>query len=147
MRPALIGTFAGFDVRCSELKVSRLLQVIAAGKSQPQPHMPPAPEDMATICYTSGTTGVPKGAVLTHANMIANSAGTMFVIPLKVGVLTSLLPFFLPILLFLQFLVSYIFSPVQCHELRLCCKARTTELEKPWRRHNDVLSDHMISVR
>ncbi|MBO1333010.1 long-chain fatty acid--CoA ligase [Streptomyces sp. VRA16 Mangrove soil] len=29
------------------------------------------PEDTALICYTSGTTGRPKGCVLTHANMIA----------------------------------------------------------------------------
>ncbi|HEU5189489.1 MAG TPA: AMP-binding protein [Methylomirabilota bacterium] len=29
------------------------------------------PEDIALICYTSGTTGNPKGAMLTHANVIA----------------------------------------------------------------------------
>jgi malonyl-CoA/methylmalonyl-CoA synthetase len=28
-------------------------------------------EDGALLCYTSGTTGVPKGALLTHANMVA----------------------------------------------------------------------------
>lgn len=28
-------------------------------------------EDVALICYTSGTTGLPKGVVLTHANMVA----------------------------------------------------------------------------
>ncbi|KAI8990962.1 hypothetical protein BDF20DRAFT_903877 [Mycotypha africana] len=32
----------------------------------------PSPEDIATICYTSGTTGVPKGAVLTQANCVAS---------------------------------------------------------------------------
>ena len=29
-------------------------------KSSPQPFRPPKPEDVATICYTSGTTGTPK---------------------------------------------------------------------------------------
>ncbi|KAK3118377.1 hypothetical protein QOZ80_9BG0698200 [Eleusine coracana subsp. coracana] len=46
------------------------------GKMSPQPFRPPKPEDVATICYTSGTTGTPKGAVLSHGNLIANVAGS-----------------------------------------------------------------------
>ncbi|KAI1632615.1 AMP-binding enzyme [Biscogniauxia mediterranea] len=35
------------------------------------PARPPRPEDIITINYTSGTTGDPKGVVLTHANCVA----------------------------------------------------------------------------
>ena len=35
-----------------------------------------APDDVATIVYTSGTTGPPKGCMLTHANLLA--AATMY---------------------------------------------------------------------
>lgn len=37
---------------------------------------PPAPDDVATIVYTSGTTGPAKGVVLTHENLLGNVAAT-----------------------------------------------------------------------
>ncbi len=38
------------------------------------------PEDLASIVYTSGTTGVPKGAMLTHRNFVENVRGAQQVL-------------------------------------------------------------------
>lgn len=40
----------------------------------PATHPRPVASDLAIIQYTSGTTGAPKGAMLTHANLLANAA-------------------------------------------------------------------------
>lgn len=52
------------------LKLYSILDLERLGFRYPQPHSPPDPQDVATFSYTSGTTGGPKGALLTHANFL-----------------------------------------------------------------------------
>ncbi|KAG4213013.1 hypothetical protein ERO13_A01G023301v2 [Gossypium hirsutum] len=59
----------------TEIQIVTYAKLLSEGRGNPQPFSPPNPNDVATICYTSGTTGTPKGVVLTHGNLIANAAG------------------------------------------------------------------------
>lgn len=49
------------------------LEKIGRDCTDKKPHEKPTPDDLATICYTSGTTGTPKGVMLTHGNVIADA--------------------------------------------------------------------------
>ncbi len=55
-----------------DLRFLRFADLIARD-ADPDP-VERAPSDLAVLQYTGGTTGVPKGAMLSHANLAANSA-------------------------------------------------------------------------
>eukprot|EP01114_Cavostelium_apophysatum_P016861 TRINITY_DN4886_c0_g1_i1.p1 TRINITY_DN4886_c0_g1~~TRINITY_DN4886_c0_g1_i1.p1 ORF type:complete len:702 (+),score=136.40 TRINITY_DN4886_c0_g1_i1:50-2155(+) len=51
-------------------------EVLREGKDHPQTKpRRPSPEDLCTIMYTSGTTGKPKGVMITHGNIVAALGG------------------------------------------------------------------------
>eukprot|EP01099_Mayorella_cantabrigiensis_P002536 TRINITY_DN2103_c0_g1_i2.p1 TRINITY_DN2103_c0_g1~~TRINITY_DN2103_c0_g1_i2.p1 ORF type:complete len:666 (+),score=164.43 TRINITY_DN2103_c0_g1_i2:48-2000(+) len=54
-----------------------LNEIAELGQEKPAQPAPPSPSDLATICYTSGTTGDPKGVMLSHRAIIADISGAM----------------------------------------------------------------------
>jgi long-chain acyl-CoA synthetase len=52
-----------------------LMPILNEGDKKP-PHRNAAPEDLCLLLYTSGTTGVPKGAMLRHESIAANAQHT-----------------------------------------------------------------------
>lgn len=87
----------GFDPTYpSDPTVRDLAQALAHSAEFPRPSGDPA-QEVAVYQYTGGTTGVPKAAMLTHRNLLANAlqARTWFPIqPPGTSILLASIPFF-----------------------------------------------------
>ncbi|KAI9699331.1 MAG: hypothetical protein M1836_002941 [Candelina mexicana] len=76
-KAALLGSLAAdFGV-----SIHYIEDVESLGRTFPRSYVPPQPESIATINYTSGTTGNPKGVVLTHANAVSAASTSLIIIP------------------------------------------------------------------
>ena len=54
-----------------KIKTVAFLDLLSSGGKSPKDSKPAAPSDIATIMYTSGTTGNPKGVILQHSALVA----------------------------------------------------------------------------
>lgn len=65
-----------------DLRIYSIHQIEALGASLGSPvYHVPSPSDIVTINYTSGTTGPPKGVILTHRAAVAATAAALIIIP------------------------------------------------------------------
>ncbi|NXN43218.1 ACSL1 ligase, partial [Rhinoptilus africanus] len=56
------------------VEIFSMRELEEVGRAHRQKPIPPKPEDLAVICFTSGTTGNPKGAMITHQNIVSNAS-------------------------------------------------------------------------
>ncbi|XP_069508621.1 long-chain-fatty-acid--CoA ligase 6 isoform X1 [Ambystoma mexicanum] len=79
------------------VKVQSMEEIEECGRMNRQVPVPPQPDDLSIVCFTSGTTGNPKGAMLTHGNVVADFSGFLkvtekVIFPRQDDVLISFLP-------------------------------------------------------
>jgi long-chain acyl-CoA synthetase len=76
-----------------QITVLSIEELRKSGEENPVDPVPPKPEDLCCIMYTSGSTGPPKGVSLTQANVIAATAGVNEIVGPYIGPSDSLLTY------------------------------------------------------
>ncbi|KAM2449660.1 hypothetical protein PS1_019744 [Malus domestica] len=65
----------------SRWRITSFDDVEKLGRENPVDPDLPLPADIAVIMYTSGSTGLPKGVMMTHANVLAVASAVMTIVP------------------------------------------------------------------
>ncbi|KAG9270438.1 long-chain-fatty-acid-CoA ligase 6 [Astyanax mexicanus] len=59
------------------VEIMHLSEIMDLGRENLKTPVPPKPQDLAVVCFTSGTTGKPKGAMITHGNIASNTSSVI----------------------------------------------------------------------
>lgn len=68
------------NLQSAKIKCVSYDELLKIGKQNPTEPLPAKSDDIAFIMYTSGTTDLPKGVMMTHANMIGAAGGASRVV-------------------------------------------------------------------
>ncbi|KAI0199861.1 acetyl-CoA synthetase-like protein [Astrocystis sublimbata] len=71
---------AEFKSSHPDLTILSFSDLVALGAENPTPVVPPKPQDLCCIMYTSGSSGTPKGVPITHEGLVAGITGLYEVI-------------------------------------------------------------------